>query len=306
MKHFLKISLIPILAAWMLAGGQAMAEDESRLCKDAFWKAKPTAADVQAEIDRGELDTHCRSGHTPLHIAAGKGSPETIAVLAEYIDVNAAGILFGITPLHNAAGYGPPENVSAILELGADVNLGASTELGVQDQQGMTPFHLAAGKGKISSMKLMLDAGAEIELKDGGTGSTALLAAVHGRRTEGIEFLINAGANLHATDVHGRTALHQATIEGVVEPVKVLLDAGADIQATDNDGKTPLHLAVQNIEEHSDPDIAEPVDILLDAGADPFATDKDGKTPFDYARTNKGWLKHLSTYRRLKDASQGQ
>lgn len=88
--------------------------------------------------------------------------------------------------------------------------------------------------------------------------------------------------------------------------MKVLLDAGADIQATDNDGKTPLHLAVQNIEEHSDPDIAEPVDVLLDAGADPFATDKDGKTPFDYARTNKDWLKYLSTYKRLKDASQGQ
>lgn len=199
----------------LLTGGQAMAEDESRLCKDAFWKAKPTAADVKAEIDRGELDKHyCRNGQTPLHIAAHKGNPNTIVVLSEYVDVNETGILFGVTPLHNAAGYGPPENVSALLELGAGVNLGASTELGVQDQRGMTPFHLASIESKIPNLKLMLDAGADIELKDGGTGSTALLAAVHGRRTEGIEFLINAGANLHATDVHGRTALHQAAIEG--------------------------------------------------------------------------------------------
>ena len=299
MKQIITTSLTLIFI--LLTGGQAMAEDESRLCKDAFWKTKPTAADVRAEINRGELDKHYRT-LSPLHIAARKGSPETIEVLAKHIDVNTASPFYGFTPLHGAVDAAP-ENVSKLLELGADVNLPSSTEIGISNQQSLTPFHFATMSSEIPNLKLMLDAGADIELKDVTTGSTALIGAAHGRRADRIEFLINAGANLHATDNKGRMALHQAAIEGVVEPVKVLLDAGADVQATDNDGKTPLHLAVQNIEKHSDPDLAEPVDILLDAGADPFATDKDGKTPFDYARTNKDWLKHLSTYKRLKAAS---
>ena len=184
-------------------------------------------------------------------------------MLAEHIDVNIAILPYGFTPLHMAVGLGPTENIAKLLELGADVNLGASTQLRIPDQKGMTPFHFASIKGKVQNMALLLEAGADIELKDGGTGSTALIAAAHGRRADGIEFLIKAGANLHATDIRGRTALHQAVIVGV----------------------------------------AEPVDILLDAGADPFATDKDDNIPFDYARGNSDWIKHLSTYKRLKAAS---
>ena len=87
MKQIITTSLTLIFI--LLTGGQAMAEDESRLCKDAFWKTKPTAADVRAEINRGELDKHCRT-LSPSHIAARKGSPETIEVLAKHIDVNTA------------------------------------------------------------------------------------------------------------------------------------------------------------------------------------------------------------------------
>ena len=41
----------------------------------------------------------------------------------------------------------------------------------------------------------------------------------------------------------GRTPLHEACLEENFDAVKVLVEAGADLEATDNEGKTPLHLA---------------------------------------------------------------
>ena len=47
----------------LLTGGQAMAEDNIRLCESDFWSATPTVADVQAEIDKGaRLDGVCLNG----------------------------------------------------------------------------------------------------------------------------------------------------------------------------------------------------------------------------------------------------
>jgi ankyrin repeat protein len=58
-----------------------------------------------------------------------------------------------------------------------------------------------------------------------------------------LKLLIDAGAELNATDNEGRTALMYA---GDIERVRVLLNAGIDLTLKSKDGKTALTLAIEN------------------------------------------------------------
>ena len=55
--------------------------------------------------------------------------------------------------------------------------------------------------------------------------------------------LLTAGANLHARDAQGRTALLAATAHNHVESAKLLIEAGADVNAQDNKLDSPLLLS---------------------------------------------------------------
>eukprot|EP00966_Prymnesium_polylepis_P144342 3332951-Prymnesium_polylepis.1 len=78
---------------------------------------------------------------------------------------------------------------------------------------------------------------------------TPLMYAVrHGGALE-VAQLIEAGANVHATDKYGCTPLHKAAHIGGADGVakaKLLLKAGAYLEARDRWGQTPLHAATVN------------------------------------------------------------
>ena len=76
-------------------------------------------------------------------------------------------------------------------------------------------------------------------------------------------------------------------VSSLLGKVRLLADAGADVNAQNVDGKTPLHMTV-NIGE-SDEDFRDPgiVALLLELGADPTIKDKAGNTPAHYARDPK-------------------
>ena len=123
-------------------------------------------------------------------------------------------------------------------------------------------------------------------------------------RPEIILFFLEQGARLEAADgdyqtgIRDRTPLHYAAyFSGEAETAIVLIQAGANVNARDNSGHTPLMLAVE--EQYIDI-----VNILLDAGANAkLKTYFWKEIAFDHARGNPDWIKHLSTYRRLKAAS---
>ena len=83
--------------------------------------------------------------------------------------------------------------------------------------------------------------------------------------------LVQAGANLEATDEDGATALMGAAYNGQTEAVKVLVQAGANLEATDSYVRTALMLAAENV-------TTEAVSALVQAGANLVATDEDGMT----------------------------
>ena len=57
--------------------------------------------------------------------------------------------------------------------------------------------------------------------------------------------LLQSGADVHATDDEGLTALHLAAFRGDLTSAKLLLAAGARIGARDRIGMTPLHHAAR-------------------------------------------------------------
>ncbi|MGH9172979.1 MAG: ankyrin repeat domain-containing protein, partial [Vicinamibacterales bacterium] len=70
-----------------------------------------------------------------------------------------------------------------------------------------------------------------------------LHAAVAGKQHDLVEMLVEAGAEVNATDADGWTPLNLAAHEGVAETVSYLLAHGADPSIPANNGLTPLQTA---------------------------------------------------------------
>lgn len=100
--------------------------------------------------------------------------------------------------------------------------------------------------------------------------------------------LLRAGADIHAADNNGVTALHHAVRFRNPLAVKTLIEHGADVnRACRKTGSTPLHRAVMSTGAPGTAgkraEARQIVTLLLAAGADPSIRNKSGKTPGDYA-----------------------
>ena len=90
-----------------------------------------------------------------------------------------------------------------------------------------------AGRGDAEGVRILLDLGFKVK---GAPGGQALIEAATGQNLEVAKLLINAGADLNATDsdttyyVEHFSALTNAAERGNTEMVKLLLDAGADVK----------------------------------------------------------------------------
>jgi ankyrin repeat protein len=127
----------------------------------------------------------------------------------------------------------------------------------------------------------LLAGGADPDERFGG--KTALMEAADEpgeffdtRREAVVKALLAAGADVHAQDEAGWTALHYAA-RADARATELLLGSSADATATAADGTTPLHLAAL----HANCDV---VRALVVAGADPRLPDHSGATPSALAR----------------------
>ena len=101
----------------------------------------------------------------------------------------------------------------------------------------------AAGDGNYKDVKRLLEAGANMEATD-NYGGTALLGAALAGNENIVKLLLEAGANMEATNAYGYTALIGAADNGQTDTVKLLIDAGANTEATDKYGKTALMMVL--------------------------------------------------------------
>ncbi|KAF4912607.1 Ankyrin-3 [Colletotrichum fructicola] len=155
-------------------------------------------------VELGEA--YSKAVSSSLLLAAGRGLPEMVQLLFEYIDRVRLVDALGNTIFHSAARTGSVETVGVVLDKLYDESL-----IDAADSKGMTPLLLAASLG----------------------------------HAEVCEFLIRRGADLTATDESGHSALHHAAIKNLDTIVNPLIAAGAALNGEDKQRRTPYAIAVE-------------------------------------------------------------
>ena len=129
---------------------------------------------------------------------------------------------------------------------------------------GETPLMLAARAGRTDAVNVLADAGADVDARETWNGQSALMWAGAEGHVPVVETLIARGADIRARSNSGATPLLFAVRKGSIGAVRALLAAGADVNESRPDGAAPLLVAVVNGHE-------DLVDLLLAEGADPNA-----------------------------------
>jgi len=111
----------------------------------------------------------------------------------------------------------------ALLAAGADPSRG--------DDDGMTAVHLAAQADTPYWLETLLARGASPDTPNTVTRATPLMAALMTERGDNAQRLLDAGAQVDATDRQHNTALHVAAKINQMDWVLKLLEAGADPNA---------------------------------------------------------------------------
>ena len=197
------------------------------------------------------------AGYTPLHAAILRGDAEVVeTLLAHGADPNARlvsgtryarqGKLFalnmnwvGATPFFLAAKFGRGDIMRRLAERGADPHAGLDG--------GVTPLMAAAGMltrgfgraGRDRRGREMDSAEMEIALTQDPDRR-----GVMGSGIDAVQAALELGADVHAANAAGDTALHMAAFHGFKTVVEFLVSRGARLDATNRRGETPLDRAL--------------------------------------------------------------
>jgi cytohesin len=185
------------------------------------------------------IESRNSSGETALLIAATRYYPYVVRLLANRGADMTARNHKGQTALFKCLNhYGKTEEktemVRTLIELGAVVNdpLGHGGDLVT-----------AASEGPADLFDLLVTRGLNINLPD-VYGSVPLVRSISRKDTTWTERLLNAGADVKATNSDGTTALHQAASYQSIANARLLVPRGSKVAQADRTGRTALHIAL--------------------------------------------------------------
>ena len=167
---------------------------------------------------------------TPLHCAAEEGNLEEVKhqLQKSYQDLDVRN-KSGKTALNLAADKGHTQVVKTLVEAGAAKD--------IQDEDGCTAMIWAARRRHVDVLKILIHAKASLDLQASkkwnpnrcGEGSSPLIISSMRGMTEGVQALVDAGAQTELRDKNGNTAIIHAARLGNWQIVDVLIEAGASL-----------------------------------------------------------------------------
>ncbi|KFP78054.1 Ankyrin repeat domain-containing protein 16, partial [Acanthisitta chloris] len=180
-----------------------------------------------------------KDGWNCFHIASREGHPQVLQYLLEVSpgswDTEST---TKRTPLHTAAMHGCSQVVELLLER-------CQYKPDSRDKCGVTPFMDAIQNGHVSIARLLLEKHQACPTAMDALGAQPLHRAAVTAQDGAIQFLVTelgVGVNGRATSQE-LTALHYAAKEGHTHTIQTLLSLGANIHAKDGKGRSALHAA---------------------------------------------------------------
>jgi ankyrin repeat protein len=226
---------------------------------------------VRRLIAGGALpDARAADGQTPLGVALSSGRRD----LADWLDwrvwpLPRRPLRAGDLPL--AAIAGDADAVRRLLDLGFDVD--------APDAQGCSALLRAAGGGHGAVVDLLLARGADPQ-RAARTGATPLSAAVSMRQAAIVNALLETGAHIEYRLPGEVSVLMLSAALGLPDITARLLTAGANVHALDAQGLTALHCAcLFGFIARDRSRLLALLDTLLLAGAEPDGVDTGTVTP---------------------------
>ena len=142
------------------------------------------------------------------------------------------------TALQHAVFMKETDIVQLLIDAGAEVN--------TQNNEGHSPLYVACKSGELDIVKMLVRAGAGVSVADNDGYTCLMLAAWHGH-TDIVRYLVGVPEvelnHQSGAAASSNTALHLAARNKRTDVVQVLIDAGADIDTQNNLGHSPLHYA---------------------------------------------------------------
>ncbi len=266
MGNKIRIISALVVLAWVgfvgIGHSQVQRMDSARLetlLAKAWGKSLNELREAVDKAEIGPLDVGTNHNWPLLALAYNNDAEYVGKLLAAGVDINATN-QNGCTALHYCAEYGCLKAAASLIEHGAKLNLqtkwgetplvlacngyqremaslllAAKTDLEIPAQFGPAIFYAVRDEG---TLKQFLDFGVDANSREIITGNTVLIGAVG--NLQSVRLLLNAGAEINATNKAGRTALLEALKNGHVATAEALLDAGADWQLKDLEGNSAI------------------------------------------------------------------
>ena len=230
------LQLLPERLYAFCAGGHSRLGNDSlvRLLPRALLRVIARFAHEKIDVNAADEQRGLDPGGTALHYACQKGHLEVaIALIRNGADINAwryhdeTVLMAACAARRGTHGVQRPDLDTArlILESGADVNLGSA-------------LFRAAYCNHVDVVRLLLEFRAEVDRREDAYGKTPLMAASEEGHEEVCRVLLDAGADVDASEEKGRCALYYACAHGHTSTAQLLLDHGADVSA--RNGRDPF------------------------------------------------------------------
>lgn len=265
------------------ANARAVSECGSTPMHDAAGSGSPEAAAILCLLAKhgGEVSVRDAQGSTPLHRAAERSSLEACsALLSMSADAKAINHA-GATPLHFVASSVPNPATPVAKVINMLVQHGA--DVNARDEMGYTPVHRAAKNGSPRASAALLKCWHADPCASANDGVTPLHLAAGCRSEHSIEIaallMERCQSVVHKIDDFGNTPLHRAAMSGSVDMVSLLLACGANVRAANHTGAEPLHYATQTGLKVP----ADVIELLVRRGACLAAQTRAGETAIHWA-----------------------